>query len=750
MGLDSSQFERQLNRVVNKLDSINYEVQRMNQSLGDGDRAGQRLVRNAERLRRAEYEAWWQTQNVNRELQRTNPILSSLFNRANRVGSGFRNWTTFLGQFNGQLNKSNSLTSMLQTKMLRLVNTYLGVMGTKALINTSDNITGAENKLNKVNATALGTSGYDADGGYSQATFTATEEAMDKMYVSAQKVRMGYNDMMSNVSKSMTLANGAFKGNIDNAIRFQEVMAEAYAIGGASAEEMSTSMYQMIQALGAGTLAGDELRSVREGAPLAYQEIEKFVQGVYNTEESLKDLAAQGKVTSDMVVAAVLSAGDEMDKSFAQTAQTFAQTWTQIKNAATYAFKPVSEMLRESLNNAVSNGLIQRVESLFATASKALQITLRLSEKLVNWLVDNWGWLKNVVVGAFIAMMTYQAMKTAVSLACAYVEFRAWMLVNNITWTTIATMIRLTAIIGIVIGAVLALVYVFYLWKTAGIDTCNAIIVALTIVGMAIFAIAVITQTTVMAIIGLVLLVAATVFYALEEISGYVGGVTAWIAAAWDKMCGNMEAFFLNRIISMVESCGWLLDAINKIRKALKMDEISLGDLKTKARLAEGRGTIDTSAAFQQGFQNGQNWASNLKSKINDWGSKFQIDGVGGAFDSLGNKLGLELTNVDYPTSGLNPTSVEDLLDDVNNKLGGVGKDTGKIADSMELTEEDLKEMRKLANMDWRNEHTTAHIAVHMNNKNTINNKGDLDNWVISLRDMLTEEIDAVANGVYA
>ena len=500
----------------------------MNQSLGEGDKAGQRLVRNAERLKKAEYEQWWQSQLVNRELQKTNPILTTLYMKSDGISNKFKGWKSSLEGFNKSLQSSNNLASGLNGKITRLLNTYLGIMGTKALINTSDTITNAENKLNNVNAKSLGSEGFDAKGNYSQATINMTQGAMDKMYASAQKVRMGYGDMMSNVSKSMTLASDAFKGNIDNAIRFQEVMAEAYAVGGASAEEMSSSMYQMIQALGAGTLAGDELRSVREGAPLAYQAIEEFVQGVYGTEESLKDLASQGKVTSDMVVAAIMHSADALDASFAQTAQTFAQTWTQVKNAATKAFEPISKMMREALNSAVKNGMIQKIEVMFQSCARAIQIVFTLTTNLVNWIVDNWGWLSNVIVFGLALIASYYATMTAIAVTLAAVRFALWLMEY---WY-----------IALIIVAIAGIIYVMYLWQQGALSTCDLMVAVCLIIVAALIVVSLATGNVVLLMIAGILLVLATAFYFFEEICGGINGLVSWCAAA----CQNIGIFFNN------------------------------------------------------------------------------------------------------------------------------------------------------------------------------------------------------------
>ena len=85
-----------------------------------------------------------------------------------------------------------------------------------------------------------------------------------------------------------------------------------------------------------------------------------------------------------------------------------------------------------------------------------------------------------------------------------------------------------------------------------------------------------------------------------------------------------------------------------------------------------------------------------------------------------------------------------------NKDLKKIKDNTGKMADSMELTQEDLSYLRKVAEMEWKKEFTTAEISVNMNNNNTINGETDLDGIVTKLTDKLYEELASVADGVYA
>ena len=82
----------------------------------------------------------------------------------------------------------------------------------------------------------------------------------------------------------------------------------AAKLAGSSAQESSNAFRQLAQALGSGRLAGDEFRSVSEQVPTVLAPIAKEL-GV--TIGELKKLAADGKLTSDVVLRALGRVGNE-------------------------------------------------------------------------------------------------------------------------------------------------------------------------------------------------------------------------------------------------------------------------------------------------------------------------------------------------------------------------------------------------------------------------------------------------------
>lgn len=799
VNLNTQQFESKIKKIARAIDAINLAVGKQSNAYRQVNAALQENVKTTDKIK-----------NKTKE------------------------WADSQRKVNSSLKAGNTQANALLTTVKRLASTYLGVMGTKAVITSSDTITNAENRLNALN-------GNDS---------ALTQQSMDKIYSAAQRSRSDYGAMLKNVSKSMTLASEAFQGNVDNAIRFQEIMAKAYAIGGAEPGEASSSMYQLVQALGSGVLQGDELRSVREGAPLAYKAIEEFCQGVLNTDESLKYLASQGIITSDMVVAAIMdmeNGTNNINDKFKDTATTFGQAWSQIKNTALKAFEPVLQRLNDILNSDTGKKAIEGITKALLVAANAANWLLSVFEKVIAWCTDNWEWLKYVILGVFTAM----AVSAAWSAAKAIVAFIA----------TYGTLL-------LIVAAVMGILYVYELWKQGTMSTVEAIIAILLILALACLVLGIVMGKMWLLWAAIALAVFALIMLYFAELCGFINvgiqaivnawywcgnvlcGIGQWIAAlfynvgegiadaffgcvnwvvtlfenlgAWFgalgrgianvfvAVCNNIGIAFKNAwtwakntfwdfLANVMEGCGKLEPVINGIAELLGGKGVDFSALANSIRgkktsyteyqdvgaawnsawdgyewnsltdaysnaydqqykdlgdaWSKGYNTFD---AFEDGwasdaYTNGYNWGTAVEDAINEWGSQFQnLGSENGILDDLSTLLGFDVNSLlgglvdpndpNYGVGGgYDPSGADDDILDALDKLNG----------NMELTAEDLDYLRRVADMEWKKEFTTASITVDMSNYNTINGEGDLDGIVDKLADKLYEEMQAVANGVY-
>ena len=682
--------------------------------------------------------------NINKNLNKTSgtaAVERSLSDINNRV----KQWASRQKAVNKLIKSGASSLGGFGSKLKTIFGTYLGYLNTKWIIDSTDAITSSQNKFNYSNATSLGNAGYNADGSYSDATFSKTQATMDKIYASAQKVRVGYDDTLKNVSKLITLAPDAFQGNIDNAIRFNEIMAETYALGGASAEEMNTSMYQLVQALGAGTLAGDELRSVREGAPLAYQEIEKFVQGIYDTDKSLKDLGAEGKVTSDMVVAAIMKIGATTDKAFGQTIQTFDQTWEQIKNSAIRAFTPVGDKLREALTTAIDNGLIEKVETAFWMLAKVVLVAFQIVYTVltgifsaVSWVAENWNWLSRTIltvlaiVGIAMAVILFPKFIAWIQFIGFAIKYYLWLgaiSVKSALQAAVAWAIANWQLLLIIL--VISAIVVALIWLAGSFEEACGMIV-----GAIMTAVAFVWNL----IVGIVNAIIQFLWTRLVEpwigiiewvLNVFNGGFNSF-GDAVKNLLGNIISWFLSlgkivtKIIDAIFGTNWT-EGLNSLQDKV----LSWGKNENAITFSREAPELDR-WAYSDAYATGYDWGSSaggwVSDKVSGLGNSFNLDSTIDPFASSG--------NTDVSNAYQEPT---DLLRDIKDN-------TDQMVD---VTDDDLSYLRDIANMEWKREFTTAEIRVDMSNYNTVNGESDLDGLVTKLSEKLYEELDAVANGVH-
>lgn len=164
-------------------------------------------------------------------------------------------------------------------------------------------------------------------------TVTKTEkERLDiesELYKRAQESRQSMQAMGDLYFKVARASQEMGFAQQDN-LRVTETVSKALVIGGANAQEASATILQLGQALGSGRLQGDELRSLDENASILMGHVAKYFK---TNVAGLKQLGAQGELTSDEVMRAILSASAEIDKEFSKMPMTFGQSMNVMKNS---------------------------------------------------------------------------------------------------------------------------------------------------------------------------------------------------------------------------------------------------------------------------------------------------------------------------------------------------------------------------------------------------------------------------------
>lgn len=120
-------------------------------------------------------------------------------------------------------------------------------------------------------------------------------------------------------------------GTQNDTLNLVDLLAKAIRVSGASAVEAKNAMLQFGQALGSGKLQGDELRSLLENAPYLMRQL---ADGIGKPVGELKKLGEQGKLTADVVVAALTKSAERINADFAKFPQTVSGAFQLVQDAA--------------------------------------------------------------------------------------------------------------------------------------------------------------------------------------------------------------------------------------------------------------------------------------------------------------------------------------------------------------------------------------------------------------------------------
>ena len=225
-------------------------------------------------------------------LQRQITVMTNLRNEAQIGSRQFKFYTTELERLQKQQAKLTPATKGGGVGGLLAMGGGLGGLaaaagGTLAVKYVADVGMQAENAQVRLRALT------NEFGEYNQAQ-VATERIAKTLRISNTEAQESFASLYASLRPTgITLKEleGAFIG-----------FSAAARNSGATAQETSNALIQLKQGLASGTLQGEELRSIREQAPIVAQAIAKELK---TNVGGLKDLAAEGKVTTDVVLTAL-------------------------------------------------------------------------------------------------------------------------------------------------------------------------------------------------------------------------------------------------------------------------------------------------------------------------------------------------------------------------------------------------------------------------------------------------------------
>lgn len=323
------------------------------------------------------------------EMFRANQAIESMEKNLHKVASA-------QDDVNSGLRGGCSLAGGLASKVGALVAAYASMEGAMSLVRATDDYTNIKSRLDLIN-----------DG------LQSTEQLQERVRASANKTFSDYKATADMVGKLGVQAGQAF-GNNEEVLRFAEQINKHIKIAGTSGAAAEGAMIQMTQAMSNGVLRGEELNSVLDGMPTVAKTIEAYFHKMGDT-RGIKQIAEEGKITADVVKAALFGAADETDAKFRAMGVTFGGVWNLFKNHADKALMPVYQRLGELTNSKGFRSFAVAAGQAVSVLGVGLVTVFDMLARMGSFVAEHWSVAGPVIasVGGAIGTVLVAGIVTA-------------------------------------------------------------------------------------------------------------------------------------------------------------------------------------------------------------------------------------------------------------------------------------------------------------------------------------------------
>ena len=661
-------------------------------------------------------------------------------------------------QVNNAIRGQNNALSGVIGQIKAMAGAYLSVkgiiMGTKAAINFSDELTNNTSRLNLMN-----------DG------LQTTQQFQDDIFAAAQEARTDYLGLQNAVAQLGIRAGGVFDNNQET-LQFAKNLSKEFAIAGASQQEQASATLQLTQALGSGVLRGEEFNAVFESASPVMQEIADYLEVPIG---QLKDMASEGEITADIVKNALLGATDSIDKKFNAMNLTFEQRMTRLANSCKKEFEPVGKQINGLVNSPEFADFMQNVVEGFKfiadVASNAvgfigtLLIVLNgvfdAAQKVGNFIYNNWSIISPIIWGIIGALSVYygrlliiKTIEVASAIASTALAIGKGILAGATVLLTKSTWAQTTAQLGLN-GAMYACPIV---WIVIAIMALIAIIFA---VCAAIAKFTGVAQSAFGVICGTVAMAGAFIY---NTMLGAINGIVQLIWTAfvtpflgiieWGlNVCNGGFDSFGDAVANLIgQIISWFLDlgkVVTKIIDAIFNTDWTAGLNSLQDNVIEwGKNekaiTISRDAPeltslhrieYGKAFDAGAKWGDNISNSIGNF-----MDGL---FD--GDKY---LKDLQGQTNGNTSSSYDG--SDAKDSAKKTAKNTKKIADNTAKTTDLLSLVKDNLEKEIVARYTSGNNIINdfSGMTNNYNNRNESQDFIQELSDYLRRQQEKSTEGV--
>ena len=523
----------------------------------------------------------------------------------------------------------------------------------------------------------------------------STPELRDKVFAAAGRSRGSFGAMANTVSQLGLLAPGAF-GDNNEMIAFAELMQKSFKVGGASPQDQQAGMDQITQAMASGQLQGGALQSLTATAPALTQAIADFTgQSV----EGLLAMGSEGTTAADTIKGALFAAANDINAKFEETPRTFGDVFTLAGDRALQAFSP----LMDAISGVLQSGT---VDQLLNGLTAGLQMLGSAALNVFNFLISN----MDIVKFALIAIGT-------VAIAFGINWLAAWMAAIQPLLVIIAVITGIMFILnklgvstGEIVGFITGVFYTFFafLWNRFAFIWNRILAFAEFLVNVFIDPLYAIEK----------------LFYdlaknALDYVFSLINGITSginWLIGKFNELTGS-EIGMIGKLDSSF---------LDQDKPSSNKNVVDFSKYRMEMK--------DLGEAFDKGYDKGSGFVSKMSSLTD------VFQGIGSSGNLLGANKGSP--NGSVLGSGMNAGSSNANINKVN--------EVGKINNTVDISSEDLKVMRELAEMKNIQNFVTLTPSFSFGDTHVRQEGRSVDEIIANISDKLNDAIASGAQGVYS
>ena len=588
-------------------------------------------------------------------------------------------------------------------------------------------------------------------------------------------------EFASNLQEVQNVVDVTFGASSERVNEWARTTLNAFGLNELSAKKMAGTMGAMLKSSG---LAGSEVENMSmkltelAGDMASFYNLEgqeafdKLRAGISGETEPLKALGVNMSVAN--LEAYALSQGikesyDKMSQAeqtmlrynyimqatadsqgdFARTSDSFAnqqkllsENWqalagdiaTTLLPYLAEAMQKLNTFIQSLRNNASSvKPIVANIGNALRNVTDVLIEIINVAGQVAQFFSNNWSTIEPIITGIVIALGAYYGimkminivsgikaaidgvMATVTGIATAAQQgFNAALLACPITWIVIA------------IAALIAIIIALVVWfaKTSGAADsafgviCGGVMVVITFfknLGLAVANIAL-------------------------GIWNALGACVNNIFTAFHNVICSVQSMWYGLLATVLDVVVGICNALNKL-PFISFDFSGIQKMadnyasKAAEANANKKEYEDVGAAFSKGF------------------NTFEYDSYGDAFNkgaAWGDGFANSIEEAD-PSNIFDPSTYESGYDagQVPSNIAATADNTGSMKDSMDISKEEIKYLRDIAERDAINRFTTAEINVAMTNNNNISSDMDLDGMVDYLVIGVNEAMATAAEGVH-